>query len=310
MAYNHSHGHAHGGEGNIGAAFFLNLSFAVIELIGGALTNSVAIISDAFHDFGDSLSLGLAWYFQKLSKKGVTTRYTYGYKRFSLLGAVINAAILIAGSAYVLTRAIPRLAAPQETGAAGMFILSIIGIVINGIAVLRTRKASSLNERVVSLHLLEDVLGWTAVLIGSVIMRFTGLMIIDPILSVAIAGFVLFNAFKNVGQALRILLQGVPAEIDRERIIDKLKKISGVSDTHDFHIWSLDEEHSVLTVHVILEEAMTMAELAGMKSVMRSVLREEGVWHATIEFETADETCGFVKCGAVGPDERDGSPNL
>ncbi len=278
----------------MGVAFFLNLLFTVIELIGGLLTNSVAIMSDAVHDFGDSLSLGLAWYFQKLSKKGKTKAFTYGYKRFSLLGAIINSVVLVVGSIYILSAAIPRLFSPQSTNAKGMFLLAIIGIVINGAAVLRTRKGSSINERVVSLHLLEDVLGWAAVLVGSVIMHFTGLTIIDPLLSIAIACFVLLNVLKSIKEVLPILLQGTPADIDQENIIKKIEFLDKVDRVHDLHIWALDERYNVLTVHVVLAEALSSMQLITTKNEIRALLAQEGVQHSTIEFEFPDETCSYV----------------
>jgi cobalt-zinc-cadmium efflux system protein len=299
--HNHSHGHSHGhnhahGESNLSVAFFLNLSFTVIELIGGIFTNSVAIMSDAVHDFGDSLSLGLAWYFARLSKKGSNKTYTYGYKRFSLLGAIINSVVLVVGSVYILSEAIPRIFDPQQTNATGMLLLAIVGILINGAAVLRTRKASSINERVVSLHLLEDVLGWVAVLVGSVVMRFTGWTIIDPILSVVIAAFVLFNVFRNIKEVLPILLQGTPADIDREHIIEELEKLGQVRGIHDLHIWSLDEEYKVLTVHVALTAALSPEDLAALKEQIRALLAGEGIQHATIEIEAPDEICGLTDC--------------
>lgn len=293
----HSHGgHNHGGDSNIGVAFFLNLAFTVIELAGGLFTNSVAIISDAVHDFGDSLSLGLAWYFQRLSKKGSNRHYTYGYKRFSLLGAIINAVVLVAGSAYILIESVPRLFAPQATNAAGMFVLAIIGIIINGAAVLRTRQAGSINERVVSLHLLEDVLGWAAVLVGSAIMYFTGLAIIDPILSIIIAFFVLVNVFRNIRDVLPILLQSTPAEVDREHLIAVLDELEQIDSLHDLHIWSLDEEYNVLTVHVILAGNLTLNDLGVLKATIRKLLADENIQHATIEFETHDEACDLADC--------------
>ncbi len=294
--HGHSHAHAHENDGNIGVAFFLNLSFTLIELAGGLFTNSIAILSDAVHDFGDSLSLGLAWYFQKLSKKGSTKQYTYGYKRFSLLGAIINSVVLVVGSIYILAESVPRLFAPQETNAAGMLILAVVGIAINGAAALRTHKAESINERVVSLHLLEDVLGWAAVLVGSIIMYFTGFTIIDPILSVVIACFVLFNVFKNIKEVLPILLQGTPAEIDSEHIVTELNELPQIGGVHDLHIWSLDEAYNVLTVHVALAEALPTASLVALKRSIRSILDEEGIQHATIEFESPDEDCGFEDC--------------
>ena len=285
------------GDGNIRLAFFLNLSFTIIELVGGIFTNSIAIISDAVHDFGDSLSLALAWYFQRLSKKKGTKQYTYGYKRFSLLGAIVNSVVLIVGSFYVLSAAIPRLREPAETNATGMLVLAIVGIVVNGFAVLRTRKASSINERVVSLHMLEDVLGWAAVLVGSLIMRFTGLSIIDPILSIVIACYVLFNVFRNIRQVLPILLQGSPADIDREHVVGELLKINHVKDIHDLHIWSLDEKYIVLTVHVVLTGELPAPDLIELKIEIRALLKEERIQHTTIEFELPDEACDMEQYG-------------
>ena len=292
----HNHNHSHDEKSNIALAFFLNLFFTVIELIGGFLTNSIAILSDAVHDFGDSLSLGLACYFQKLSKKESTKQYSYGYKRFSLLGAIINCVVLVVGSIYILSEAIPRLFSPQATNAKGMFLLAIFGIIVNGFAVLRTRKGKSINERVVSLHLLEDVLGWAAVLIGSSVMYFTNWTIIDPILSLGIACFVLFNVFKNIKLVLPILLQGKPTEIEQNRIVEKLKNIKNIANIHDLHIWSLDEEYNVLTVHIILSEELTTEELAELKKLIRSTLKEEKIHHVTIEFEMQNEECVFENC--------------
>ena len=284
--------HDHGKDvKNIRAAFFLNLSFTFIELVGGVLTNSIAILSDAVHDFGDSLSLGLAWYFQKLAKKGKNKAYSYGYKRFSLVGAIVNSIVLVVGSVFILTEALPRLVTPEATHTEGMFLLAVLGVLVNGAAVLRLHRGHSINERVVSLHLLEDVLGWVAILVGSVVMHFFDLPIIDPIMSVAIACFVLFNVFRNIRQTLRIILQGTPEDVDLERISDKLQQLPAIADVHDLHAWSMDGEYNVLTLHVTLREAQPMPALAALKASIRSILAEEHVQHATIEFETADETC-------------------
>lgn len=292
----HEHKHTHPESSNIGLAFFLNLGFSVIELVGGLFTNSVAIISDAVHDFGDSISLATAWYLQKLSKKGRGAKYSYGYRRFSLLGATINSVILIVGSIYILSEAIPRLASPEETSAEGMFILAIIGIVVNGFAVLKTYKASSMNERVVSLHMLEDVLGWAAVLVGSIIMYFTGLTIIDPILSIGVACFILFNAGKSAKQALHILLQGSPDISRQDQIAAAIKKVKNVQKIHDLHIWSLDEDYEVLTVHAVLEKPITTTSLATTKTAIRDLLDKKGIRHSTIELESANENCPLENC--------------
>ena len=295
-SHHHEHNHSHDSAKNIGVAFFLNVSFTIIEFIGGILTNSVAIISDAIHDLGDSLSLGLAWYFQKLSKKGSNKLYSYGYKRFSLLGAIVNSVILVVGSIFILAEAIPRIFEPEETSAEGMFILAIIGIAVSGAAVLRTRGGTSINERVVSLHKLEDVLSWSALLLGSLLIYFTGLTIFDPILSIAISVFVLFNVFRNIRQVLPIILQGTPRELELQNLVEEVKQIEHIENLHDLHVWSLDEEYSVLTVHVILDKFLPMEKMVELKKQIRALLKKEDIQHATIEFETKEESCDFLNC--------------
>ena len=295
MGHNHDHSHNQK-EGNVKVAFFLNLSFTIIEVIGGLYTNSLAILSDALHDLGDSLSLGLSWYFQKLSKKGRTKKFSYGYKRFSLLGAIINSIVLVAGSIFILTKAIPELFNPGETNVQGMLYLAILGIVVNGAAVLKLRKGESLNEKVVSLHLLEDVLGWVAVLIGSIIMMYTDAPFIDPLLSVLISLFVLYNVYKNLRKSMLVILQGIPEEVSLEDIKEKLKDISEITDVHDNHVWSMDGEYNILTIHLQLDQDYKLSEQAKLKEKVRSQLKDESINHITIEFEGQDENCELEDC--------------
>lgn len=293
-----SHDHTHQPEPskNIQIAFFLNLFFTVVEIVGGLLTNSMSILSNATHDLGDCLSLGVAWHFQKVAKKSSDSSYSYGYKRFSLLGAIINSIVLITGSILILTVAIPRIIHPEATKTSGMILIAILGVLVNGAAVLRLKKGDSINERVVSLHLLEDVMGWSAVLLGAIVMRFADLPIIDPIMSVGIAGFVLYNAIHNVGQSLRIILQGIPAKINPEEITRHLEQMDEIEAIHDLHIWSEDGNYNVLTIHVVLNSSMEMEKLAELKVQIRHSLKEKGIQHATIEFETTDERCVFEEC--------------
>ena len=296
MGNNHDHSHSNQSEGNVKVAFFLNLAFTIIEIIGGLYTNSLAILSDALHDLGDSLSLGLSWYFQKLSKKGRTKKFSYGYKRFSLLGAIINSIVLVAGSIFILTKAIPELINPGETNVEGMLYLSILGIVVNGGAVLKLRKGESLNEKVVSLHLLEDVLGWVAVLIGSVIMMYTDAPFIDPLLSVLISLFVLYNVYKNLRKSMLVILQGIPEDVSLEDIKKKLKDISEITDVHDNHVWSMDGEYNILTIHLQLDKDYKLSEQANLKEKVRTKLKDESINHITIEFEGKDENCELEDC--------------
>jgi cobalt-zinc-cadmium efflux system protein len=292
----HNHSHSHNSTSNIKLAFFLNLAFTIIEIIGGYLTNSVAIIADALHDFGDSLSLGLSWGLDKYSKKKRTPRFSYGYKRFSLLAALINSIVLIVGSIFVLSEVIPRLMSPEPSNAIGMIFLAILGIIVNGIAVLRLKRGSSLNERVVSWHLLEDVLGWIAVLIVGVINVFVSVPILDPILALVFTLVILYNILKNLKQIALIFLQGIPPGLNISDVQDKIKSIKGVKSVHDTHIWSIDGEHNILTTHVIVDKDLSLSKLCNLKKEVRKISKSFDITHDTIEFETKDECCSLEGC--------------
>ena len=295
-SHSHTHSHNHDSEKNIGFAFWMNISFAIIEVIGGLITNSVAILSDAVHDFGDSISLGLAWYFQRLSKKGSDEKYSYGYKRFSLLGAIINSVVLLVGSILILSETIPRIINPQETNIKGMFILSIFGVIVNGAAILRLRKGNTLNERVVSLHMMEDVLGWLAIFIGTIIMYFFDAPIIDPIMSVLISFYILFNVFKNIKLSMRVILQGTPVDIDIDEIKKAITEIENVESVHDFHSWSVDGNYNIATTHVVLKQNTPMDETSILKKTIRDKLKQLNIQHVTVELETIGEECIFEEC--------------
>ncbi|XOV93925.1 MAG: cation diffusion facilitator family transporter [Bacteroidota bacterium] len=288
--HHHDHNHDHSSK-NLGIAFFLNLFFSIVEFIGGWWTNSVAIYSDAIHDLGDSLSLGAAWYFQRISRKDRTKNFSYGFRRFSVLGSIINAIVLVVGSIIILTESIPRLFDPVQPNAEGMIYLAIAGIIINIIAATRISKGHSLNEKVVYLHLLEDVLGWTATLIAAIIMQFKSLPQLDPILSIGISIFILYNVFKNLSKAIKIILQGTPEEIDPDAIHKALKSIPEIKETHDCHIWSMDGQYHILSIHAIVDDNKGMDELASIKSKAKALLKDHHIDHATIEFETSKEKC-------------------
>jgi cobalt-zinc-cadmium efflux system protein len=292
--YGNKHAHAHTHEySNIGIAFFLNFSFSLIEIVGGYLTNSVAILSDALHDLGDSFSLALAWYFQKVSKKKRDSEYSYGYRRFSLLGAIINSAVLLVGSIFVISESLKRLVSPETVNAQGMLILAVFGIVINGIAMLKLRKGHSLNERTVSLHLLEDVLGWAAVLIASVVMIFVTIPILDPILSLGIACYILLNIYKNLRDTLRVLLQGVPENIDGEEIKKALLNIKGIESVHDLHLWTMDGEFNISSVHIVVGTNQNNHGITEIKNQTRQIMKQHNVQHSTVEIERNEENCEY-----------------
>ena len=275
---------------NIITAFALNLSFAVIELIGGLLTNSVAILSDALHDFGDSLSLGVAYYLQKKSEKKGDKYYSYGYKRFSLLGSVFISVVLLVSSVFIIEESVKRIISPQETNAQGMFILAILGIIVNGAAVLKMHKGKSHNERAVTLHMMEDLLGWFAVLAASFIMIFIDVPIIDPILSIAITVWVLFNVYRNLKETFRIMLQEVPKDIDINKIEKELLKIDGVKSIHDLHIWTLDGEKHIMTVHIVSGLPLDSETVKRLKYEVRKSIQKLNINHITVEIEGENES--------------------
>jgi cobalt-zinc-cadmium efflux system protein len=275
--------------GNLRTAFFLNLAFTIVEIVGGIMTNSLAIMSDALHDFGDSLSLGLAWYFQKLSHKKRDDQFTYGYQRFSLLGALITGIFLVVGGVVIIWRAVERFGAPEETHAVGMMGLAVLGILVNGYAVIRLRRGTSLTERVVSVHLLEDVLGWGAVLVGSVVIYFTGWYQIDAILSLLIAAYILVNAFKNLRSAFRIILQAIPENVNIEKLIETIEGLETVISYHDLHVWSLDGERNILTCHVVVSTSLSDAERSHLRADVKTRLKALNIHHCTIELELPNE---------------------
>jgi cobalt-zinc-cadmium efflux system protein len=293
--HSHHHGHTVNGNGkNIVIAFWLNLAFALIEVAGGLYTNSVAILSDALHDFGDSLSLGLAYYFQRKSRQKKDAHFSYGYKRFSLLGAFINSIVLIVSSVFIIREAVFRLFDPEQPNASGMILLAVGGVIINGVAMLRLQKGESLNEKAISLHFLEDVLGWVAVLIGSIVMYFTTVPLLDPILSLAISGYILWNVFKNLKTTFRILLQGTPLNIDQQEIRKKVLSIQGIKDIHDLHFWTMDGQYNIMTLHVVVDKETSPPEMERLKKEVKHCLQHLNLEHITAEMELENSACAHV----------------
>jgi cobalt-zinc-cadmium efflux system protein len=290
MTHQHHHHHDESTQ-SLQITFFLNLTFTVAEIIGGMWTNSVTLLSDALHDLGDSLSLGLSWMLDTYAHRQMDERYSYGYQRFSLLGALINSVILIVGSAFVIAEAIPRLINPEPSNARGMLFFAIAGIVINGAAVLRLRTGKSLNAQVVMWHLLEDVLGWVAVLIISIILIFRKILILDPIASIVITLYVAVNVLGNFRKTLKLFLQGVPEEYNAAEISQQLTNIPKVLSTHHTHIWSLDGINNVLTTHVIVDSCCDRVDVQHIKHQIHEMIADLHVQHVTLEVEYAGEAC-------------------
>jgi len=287
----HNHHSFDASSKRIGVAFFLNFSFTIIEFIGGVLTNSTAIMADAVHDLGDTLSIGLAWLLSKISRKQPDGDFTYGYYRLSLLAALINGVVLIAGSIWVLSLAIPRLMAPEMPSAEGMFWLAILGVGVNGFAAWKLSKGKTLNEQVLNWHLLEDVLGWVAVLIISIMLMFFDWPILDPILSIGFTLFILINVIKTITQTIKIFLQSSPDKKVLEDIRNKLISLDHVNAIHHMHLWSLDGERHVFTAHLKIDQMISAQQQKTIKQEVSHQLSDFSLAHTTIEFELPEEVC-------------------
>lgn len=311
--HNHSHDeHGHNNEHNehehskdkaLSFAFWLNLAFSIVEAIGGVLTNSTAIIADAFHDLMDAVAIGLAVLLEKVSGKKRSKKFSYGYKRFSLLSALGLYILLLAGSVTMIIAGYHSFFSEKEVHSVGMLALAILGLAVNGFAFLKIKKdgghnhhghshgVHNHNSQSIMLHLLEDVLGWVAVLIGAVIIYFTGWNWIDGVLTIGIALYVGFNAIKNVIATVKVMLQSIPENVDVNQLTNELNQIEGVTNIHDVHVWSLDGNYNVGSVHAVT----ITPEHDVMKKIVR-VMQKHNIQHPTVQIETYNSNCELQTC--------------
>ena len=277
---------------NILVAFLLNISFSIFELLGGVYTNSVAIISDAIHDFGDAISIGISYILEKKSKKKPDEKYTYGYSRYSVLGATITNTILIIGSILVIFKAIEKIINPVNINYDGMIIFAIIGVIVNFFAAYFTRHGDSLNQKAVNLHMLEDILGWAVVLIGAIIIKFSKITLIDPIMSIGVALFILSHAINGFKEIINIFLEKTPDDIKIDELKKHLLNINGIMDVHHIHIWSIDGYNNFATMHVVTK----VKDTKNLKHEIKEELKEHGISHTTIEIEEPSDKCEETEC--------------
>lgn len=283
-----SHGHSHQPRkmNNILLTFSLNAGFSVLEFFGGLYTNSVAIMSDALHDFGDSLALLFSYFADRISHREANEKYTFGYKRFSLVSALLNGIILLVGSIFVIREAIEQLDTPEIIKPEGMLVLAIVGIAVNSFAAYRLSKDEGLNVKMLMYHLLEDLLGWAAVLIVSVILLFKPWYILDSVLSILISLIILRGVLKNLIKVGKIFVQHFPEELERENLLKRIKSYTGVKDVHYLQGWSLDESTINVTLHVVVDEDMRMGEADKLREQVEKFLQEAKVAMWTIQMES------------------------
>lgn len=274
-------------------AFILNLSFSLFELIGGVVTGSVAILSDALHDLGDAMSIGISCLFEKKSRKAPDGVYTYGYSSYSVLGGLFTTLVLLLGSLAVIFGAIKKIFSPSDINYDGMILFAVVGAGVNFLAALFTKDGESINQRAVNLHMLEDVLGWLVVLVGAIVMRFTNFSLIDPLMSIGVALFILIHALKALKEIFSVFLGKVPEGIDVEKIKKHITEIEGVLDIHHLHIWTPDAERILLTAHVVVK-----GDRKEIKEKVRNELFLHGITHVTLELEDESEECHDKACHA------------
>jgi cobalt-zinc-cadmium efflux system protein len=281
----HQHYNDNEGTTNLKIAFFLNVGFTIIEIIGGLYTNSIAILSDAVHDLGDSISLAASVIFEKISTKDPDRRYTFGYRRFSLLGALFSSLVLFGGTIFILTQTIPRLFAPEEVNPEGMFWFAILGIVFNGLAFWRLHSGTTINQKSVALHLLEDLLGWIAILIGSIVLLFVDLYILDAILSISISLYILYKVYRNLREVFGILLQKAPGHLDIAQIESDIEAVDGVKKAHHCHLWILTDDLYMMSIHITVNPTQTIPDIIAIKHRVREITKSLDIEHITIECE-------------------------
>lgn len=278
-------------EQNILIAFLLNLFFAFFEFMGGIFTGSIAIISDSIHDIGDALSIGVSFFLEKKSKKGPDEKHTFGYIRYSVMGSLITTAILLVGSIIVICSALKRLIMPVDINYNGMIVFAVIGTIVNLFAVYFTKGGESLNQQSVNLHMLEDVFNWIIVLFGAIIMRFTNFGMLDSLLSILVALFVLISALKNLKSILDLFLEKTPDNISINEIKNELLKIKNIHDVYHIHVWSIDGYNNYATMHVTI-----LKNDKDIKRKIREKLYDYNINHVTIEIDNKEETNNNLKC--------------
>ncbi len=278
-------------ERNILIAFLLNLGFSIFEFIGGIFTGSIAIVSDAVHDIGDAISIGLSYFLEKKSKKSPDKQYTYGYARYSVIGGLVTTVILLVGSIFVIYNAIGRFIEPRDINYDGMLIFAVVGVVVNLFAAFFTHGDGSINQRAVNLHMIEDVLGWIVVLIGAFVMKITDFAFIDPLMSIGVAIFIFVNAIGNLKEVTDLFLEKTPKDVDIDEIKEHIEEIEGVVGVHHIHVWSMDGQNNYATMHIVTDE-----EGSEIKARVREELKEHGIVHATLEIEKFGEECCEKEC--------------
>jgi cobalt-zinc-cadmium efflux system protein len=293
--HNHSHGHHHHGGNNKTAlkwSFFLIAAFMIVEVIGGLLTNSLALLSDAGHMLSDAAALGLSFLALTYGQRKATHSKTFGYKRFEILAAFLNGITLVVISLYIFWEAYQRLMDPPEVVSKGMLIISFTGLLVNIAAayiLMKGDKDENLNVRSAFLHVLGDMLGSVGAIIAALLIMFLGWSIADPITSIIVALLIIISGFRVTKESFHILMEGSPSHINVAKVKVALMEIPEVKDVHDLHVWSITSDFPALSCHIVKEhDAKYQTVLTNAKKILQDQFHIE---HTTIQIDEAAIGC-------------------
>lgn len=294
-SHGHGHGHSHSHTGNKKAlliSFLLISTFMIVEVIGGVLTNSLALLSDAGHMLSDAVALGLSFFAIKLGERKATQSKTYGFQRFEIIAAALNGITLIAISLYIFVEAYDRLNDPPQVQSLGMLTISVIGLLVNIIAawvLMKGDKDENLNVRSAFLHVIGDMLGSVGAIIAALLIYYFGWGLADPIASVIVAILVLISGWRVMKDSFHVLMEGAPLHIEMETVKNSLLEMPNVRDVHDLHVWSITSGVPMLSCHITIEgEGQHDPVLHQAQSILHD---EYGIEHSTIQVEQKEQGC-------------------
>ncbi|MGB9148892.1 MAG: cation diffusion facilitator family transporter [Burkholderiales bacterium] len=288
-AHDHLHGghdHANSNRNILLVALLFTLGFSLVEAVGGWVSHSLALLSDAGHMFSDALSLGLAALAAQLAMRPASARHSYGLVRAEVIAASVNGLLMLGVIVYIVVEAVKRLQAPESVQGFTVMVIAFIGLLVNIIvAVMLSRGEHNLNTRAALLHVMGDMLGSVAALVAGAVIYFTGWLPIDPLLSIFVALLILVSTLNLLREALHVLMEGVPHYLDLQAIGERMAKTAGVSSVHDLHIWTLASGQVALSSHISLNNMDNWAKT--LESIRHMLRREYGIEHVTLQPETA-----------------------
>lgn len=291
MGNNHGYDHTHGAnKKTLLMSFIIITSYMVIETIGGYITNSLALLSDAGHMLSDAISLGVALLAFTLGEKAANHSKTYGYKRFEILAAVLNGVTLLLIAIYIFYEAIRRFQNPPEIASTGMLIIAIIGLLINILVAWIMMRGGdikeNLNMRGAYLHVISDMLGSIGAIIAALLIMFFGWGWADPLASVIVAALVLRSGYYVTKSGLHVLMEGTPQNVDVDDVIQTIQNKEGIHSVHDLHVWSITSGLNALSCHAVVDEQMSIAESEQLLHQVEHDLKHKNIHHMTIQLET------------------------